>query len=206
MGWFLKDKTTVDPTLTDNIIVGQENGNDFTIKKTTLQKIKELLLGTTVMGTTADTVTGAVKEINNKIGTIDIENDGDIAAQLNALAQNVNKIWNKEIITFVPAVDYSLIYNESYRVGNLIIINLAIKRTDENIINGNFNIGAFTGINNPTIKLLNVTAHSQVTINALNSAIANGLIGTANDVWISITNANDTKGIVLSAIFIEGGN
>ena len=38
------------------------------------------------MGTTATNVTGAVKEINDKVGGIDVENNGDIATQLNAKA------------------------------------------------------------------------------------------------------------------------
>ena len=55
-------------------------------RKSTLQKIKEFIIGTVVMGTTATNVTGAVKEINDKVGGIDVENNGDIATQLNAKA------------------------------------------------------------------------------------------------------------------------
>lgn len=57
-------------------------------RKSTLQKIKEFIIGTVVMGTTATNVTGAVKEINDKVGGIDVENNGDIATQLNAMANN----------------------------------------------------------------------------------------------------------------------
>lgn len=126
--------------------------------------------------------------------------------QLKDLAQNANKIWNKEVLTFVPTVDYSLIYNESYKVGNLIIINAAIKRTDESIINGNFNVGIFQGIKNNNIKSLSTTSHSTTTVSALNSANSKGLIGISGDVWVSITGTNDTKGVVISTVFVEGGN
>lgn len=130
----------------------------------------------------------------------------DNATQLNEIAQNVNKIWNKEVLTFIPTVDYSLIYNESYKVGNLIIINAAIKRTDESIINGNFNVGAFQGIKNNNIKSLSTTSHSTTTVSALNSANSKGLIGIGGDVWVSITGTNDTKGVVISSVFVEGSN
>lgn len=135
-------------------------------------------------------------------GNINITNN----TQLNEIAQNVNKIWNKEVLTFIPTVDYSLIYNESYKVGNLIIINAAIKRTDESIINGNFNVGAFQGIKNNNIKSLSTTSHSTTTVSALNSANSKGLIGIGGDVWVSITGTNDTKGVVISSVFVEGSN
>lgn len=141
------------------------------------------------------------------IGGVDGENINITNnAKLNALEQNANKIWNKEVLTFIPTVDYSLIYNESYKVGNLIIINTAIKRTDESIINGNFNVGAFQGVKNNNIKSLSTTSHSTTTVSALNSANSKGLIGVDGDVWVSITGTNDTKGVVISTVFVEGGN
>nr|WP_321027016.1 viral A-type inclusion protein [Clostridium neonatale]DAW06020.1 MAG TPA: BppU domain protein [Caudoviricetes sp.] len=155
-------------------------------------------IGDETIGTTATTLKGAIKEVK---GIAD-----NNTTQLNDLAQNANKIWNKEVLTFVPTVDYSLIYNESYKVGNLIIINAAIKRTDESIINGNFNVGIFQGIKNNNIKLLSTTSHSTTTVSALNSANSKGLIGISGDVWVSITGTNDTKGVVISTVFVEGGN
>lgn len=163
--------------------------NDTDIKAT---------IGTETMGTTATTLKGAIAEHEEQIN--------NNTTQLNDLTQNVNKIWNKEVIAFIPSVDYSLIYNESYRVGNFIIINTAIKRTDEGIINGNFNIGVFQGINNNNIKSLSTTSHSTTTISALNGANCKGLIGIVGDAWISITGTNDTKGVVISTLFVEGGN
>lgn len=53
-------------------------------RKTLLQKIKEFIIGTTTMGTTATDVTGAVKELNDKIGSA--EKEGSITAQLNEKA------------------------------------------------------------------------------------------------------------------------
>ena len=55
----------------ENDIDGQElayiaqNGKT---RKSTLQKIKEFIIGTTTMGTSATDITGAVKEINDKVG------------------------------------------------------------------------------------------------------------------------------------------
>ena len=157
----------------------------------------------------------SAETFNNVVGNVsDLENGGTNlvdginknTTQLKDLAQNANKIWNKEVLTFVPTVDYSLIYNESYKVGNLIIINAAIKRTDESIINGNFNVGIFQGIKNNNIKSLSTTSHSTTTVSALNSANSKGLIGISGDVWVSITGTNDTKGVVISTVFVEGGN
>lgn len=167
-------------------------------RKALLSKIKEFIIGTTALTTTDKTVTGSIEEINKKVE--------DNTTSLKDLAQNANKIWNKEVLTFVPTVDYSLIYNESYKVGNLIIINAAIKRTDESIINGNFNVGIFQGIKNNNIKSLSTTSHSTTTVSALNSANSKGLIGISGDVWVSITGTNDTKGVVISTVFVEGGN
>lgn len=167
-------------------------------RKTLLSKIKEFIIGTTALTTTDKTITGAIEEVK---GIVDVN-----STSLKDLAQNANKIWNKEVLTFVPTVDYSLIYNESYKVGNLIIINAAIKRTDESIINGNFNVGIFQGIKNNNIKSLSTTSHSTTTVSALNSANSKGLIGISGDVWVSITGTNDTKGVVISTVFVEGGN
>lgn len=167
-------------------------------RKTLLSKIKEFIIGTTALTTTDKTITGAIEEVK---GIVDVN-----STSLKEIAQNVNKIWNKEVLTFIPTVDYSLIYNESYKVGNLIIINAAIKRTDESIINGNFNVGAFQGIKNNNIKSLSTTSHSTTTVSALNSANSKGLIGIGGDVWVSITGTNDTKGVVISSVFVEGSN
>lgn len=176
--------------VTDLAIQVQTNTNNIGDLEADKTDIKTTI-GTETMGTTATTLKGAIKEHTT---------------QLNDLTQNVNKIWNKEVIAFIPSVDYSLIYNESYRVGNFIIINTAIKRTDEGIINGNFNIGVFQGINNNNIKSLSTTSHSTTTISALNGANCKGLIGIVGDAWISITGTNDTKGVVISTLFVEGGN
>lgn len=59
-------------------------------RKSTLQKIKEFIIGTVAMGTTATNVTGAVKEINDKVGEIDVENNGDVATQLKDFASYGN--------------------------------------------------------------------------------------------------------------------
>ncbi|CAG9702579.1 hypothetical protein CNEO_170038 [Clostridium neonatale] len=192
--WRLDQRTEETPVESDITILSRGTSTF----KTTFKKIKDFIIGTTTLTTTDTTVTGAIEEVK---GIAD-----NNTTQLNDLTQNVNKIWNKEVIAFIPSVDYSLIYNESYRVGNFIIINTAIKRTDEGIINGNFNIGVFQGINNNNIKSLSTTSHSTTTISALNGANCKGLIGIVGDAWISITGTNDTKGVVISTLFVEGGN
>lgn len=192
--WRLDQRTEETPVESDITILSRGTSTF----KTTFKKIKDFIIGTTTLTTTDTTVTGAIEEVK---GIAD-----NNTTQLNALAQNANKIWNKEVLTFVPTVDYSLIYNESYKVGNLIIINAAIKRTDESIINGNFNVGIFQGIKNNNIKSLSTTSHSTTTVSALNSANSKGLIGISGDVWVSITGTNDTKGVVISTVFVEGGN
>lgn len=192
--WRLDQRTEETPVESDITILSRGTSTF----KTTFKKIKDFIIGTTTLTTTDTTVTGAIEEVK---GIAD-----NNTTQLKDLTQNVNKIWNKEVIAFIPSVDYSLIYNESYRVGNFIIINTAIKRTDEGIINGNFNIGVFQGINNNNIKSLSTTSHSTTTISALNGANCKGLIGIVGDAWISITGTNDTKGVVISTLFVEGGN
>lgn len=56
-------------------------------RKTLLQRIKEFVIGTSSMGTTATDVTGAVKEVNDKVGAIDVATKGDVASQLNDITQ-----------------------------------------------------------------------------------------------------------------------
>ena len=82
--WRLDQKTEETPQSTDLSMLVRGTS----VFKTTFQKIKEFVIGTTSMGTTATDVTGAVKEINDKVGIIDVENDGDIASQLNDLTNN----------------------------------------------------------------------------------------------------------------------
>lgn len=86
-------------------------------RKSTLQKIKEFIIGTTTMGTSATDITGAVKEINDKVGEIDVENDGDIATQLNDMASYGN---------------YAIVNNISIPTGieTLIPLNLVIQSND----------------------------------------------------------------------------
>lgn len=64
-------------------------------RKTLLSKVKDFIIGTTSMGTTATDVTGAVKEINNKVGIIDVENDGNIATQIEGINTSLNHIANR---------------------------------------------------------------------------------------------------------------
>lgn len=50
-------------------------------RNTLLSKIKDFIIGTNTMGTTATDVTGAVKELNDKIGSV--EKEGSVIAHLN---------------------------------------------------------------------------------------------------------------------------
>lgn len=84
MGWRIKDKITVDPGAEDLILL-EQNGNS---RSTTFSRLKNWLLGTTELTTIDKTSNGAINEINAKVGDIDLENDGDVATQLNALMNN----------------------------------------------------------------------------------------------------------------------
>lgn len=82
----MTNKQLIDFITAENALDGTEPvyiAQGGKTRKTLLSKIKEFIIGTTTMGTTSTDVTGAVKEINDKVGTIDVENDGDIASQLN---------------------------------------------------------------------------------------------------------------------------
>ena len=59
-------KPQVDPKLEDLAFITQDNKP----RNSTLQKIKNLFLGTTNMGTTSTTVTGAVAEVNSKLNDL----------------------------------------------------------------------------------------------------------------------------------------
>lgn len=86
----MANKKLVDFITAENALDGNEDvyiAQGGKTRKTLLQKIKEFVIGTTVMGTTATDVTGAVKELNTKVGNIDVENDGDVASQLNDLTK-----------------------------------------------------------------------------------------------------------------------
>ena len=64
-------KPQVDPKLEDLAFITQDNKP----RNSTLQKIKNLFLGTTNMGTTATTVTGAVAEVNSQLNDLTNENN-----------------------------------------------------------------------------------------------------------------------------------
>lgn len=75
----------------ENELDGQEHvyiAQGGKTRKTLLQKIKEFVIGTNTMGTTATDVTGAVKELNDKIGSV--EKEGSVIAHLNENTQNIN--------------------------------------------------------------------------------------------------------------------
>ena len=79
MGWRIKDKITVDPSGEDLLLLEQNNNS----RSTTFSRLKNWLLGTAELTTTDKTSNGAINEINTKVGSIDVENDGDVASQLN---------------------------------------------------------------------------------------------------------------------------
>lgn len=55
-------------------------------RNTLLSKIKDFIIGTNTMGTTATDVTGAVKELNDKIGSV--EKEGSVIAHLNDITNS----------------------------------------------------------------------------------------------------------------------
>lgn len=85
--WRLDQKTEETPQGTDLSLLVRGTS----VFKTTFQKIKDFIIGTTSMGTEATDVTGAIKEVNDKVGDINVENDGDVASQLNAMTNNIFK-------------------------------------------------------------------------------------------------------------------
>lgn len=80
--WRLDQKTEETPQDSDLSMLVRGTS----VFKTTFQKVKEFIIGTTNMGTTATNVTGAVKELNDKIGSE--EKEGSIIASLNSLMNN----------------------------------------------------------------------------------------------------------------------
>jgi hypothetical protein len=53
MSFKMEDKTSADPQLEDNLLFGKKNGATFTILRGTLQKFKDLFLGTATLQTKA---------------------------------------------------------------------------------------------------------------------------------------------------------
>lgn len=88
--WRLDQKTEETPQSTDLSMLVRGTS----VFKTTFQKIKDFVIGTSSMGTTATDVTGAVKEINDKVGAIDVATKGDVATQLNANTQDITNLKN----------------------------------------------------------------------------------------------------------------
>lgn len=82
--WRLDQKTEETPQNSDLSMLVRGTS----VFKTTFQKIKEFIIGTTSMGTTATDVTGAVKELNDKIGSE--EKEGSIIASLNDMKNKIN--------------------------------------------------------------------------------------------------------------------
>lgn len=81
------NKQLIDFITAENELDGQETvyiAQGGKTRKTLLQKIKEFIIGTNTMGTTATDVTGAVKELNDKIGST--EKEGSVIAQMNEKA------------------------------------------------------------------------------------------------------------------------
>ncbi|WP_455789120.1 hypothetical protein, partial [Clostridium butyricum] len=87
------NKQLIDFITAENELDGQETvyiAQGGKTRKTLLQKIKEFIIGTNTMGTTATDVTGAVKELNDKIGSV--EKEGSVIAHLNENANDINTI------------------------------------------------------------------------------------------------------------------
>lgn len=83
------NKQLIDFITAENELDGQETvyiAQGGKTRKTLLQKIKEFIIGTNTMGTTATDVTGAVKELNDKIGST--EKEGSVIAQMNDITNS----------------------------------------------------------------------------------------------------------------------
>lgn len=84
------------------VLLGNEElNNDKSIKKNINDINNDI--GSEEMGTTATNIKGAIKEINDTIGIINVENDGNIATQIEEInsslkdnTQNINNLKNNK--------------------------------------------------------------------------------------------------------------
>ena len=106
--WRLDQKTEETPQDTDLALMVR-GINTF---KTTFKKIKEFIIGTEDMGTTATDVTGAVKEINDKVAKLQniVTCSYGISAEFNITKSDSSAIysdipWDKKIIDSDSFID-----------------------------------------------------------------------------------------------------
>lgn len=103
------NKQLIDFITAENELDGQETvyiAQGGKTRKTLLQKIKEFIIGTNTMGTTATDVTGAVKELNDKIGSV--EKEGSVIAHLNENANDIAILNKKDLRTDKHFTDSSI--------------------------------------------------------------------------------------------------
>lgn len=163
----MANKKLVDFITAENALDGNEDvyiAQGGKTRKTLLQKIKDFVIGTSSMGTTATDVTGAVKEINDKIGEINVATDGDVATQLNDCAKKTDKA----ITYYVNSSSGSdsnngLASDTAFKtiqhainilpqvINGAITINLAEGSYDQINIGGFYGKGSINLLGNPTI-------------------------------------------------------
>lgn len=103
------NKQLIDFITAENELDGQEPvyiAQGGKTRKTLLQKIKEFIIGTNTMGTTATDVTGAVKELNDKIGST--EKEGSVIAQMNENANDIEILNKKDLRTNIHLTDATI--------------------------------------------------------------------------------------------------
>ena len=129
--WRLDQKTEETPQETDLSMLVRGTS----VFKTTFKKIKEFIIGTESMGTTATEVTSAIKEINTKVGNIDVTTDGTVASQLENL--NQKEIDTQSYGEFSTSSSNSI---ESNNNGSILIMDTTVNSNKLFTLNSNGSI------------------------------------------------------------------
>lgn len=206
----MANKQLPDFLTAENELDGQEltyiaqNGKT---RKSTLQKIKEFIIGTVAMGTTATNVTGAVKEINDKIGSE--EKEGSIISSLNDNTQEINIIKENVKIekgNFTPIIKgstatgnntYVVQNGRYYKIGKQVTatIDIALSSLDS-ALSGNILIGGL-----PFVPIADQSYRFSGTVSAFYGTtldkIMACLIGNSSNINLYVPTANTTAFIPL---------
>lgn len=163
-------------------------------RNTLLSKIKDFIIGTNTMGTTATDVTGAVKELNDKIGSV--EKEGSVIAHLNENVKNIKKLNGTN--NYVSDLNNCSITGEKITV-----------KTNESTLNTPYKVG-ITGLTIGSVDIYNLDINFELQIynafGSVNRYVRSKNNGTWSD-W-SILKDIDSGWLNLplgSGIIVDGG-